>query len=372
MAGGLIESEGESAQPDIRLAPDGAVSAGDASNGLIRKQLKDTGAGGADVDQRVVADGVAAFHLQRASLEVGHAGEIVIRTGKLEQPVTRFCEGVCAADGGEHDERAGRRGDVRGKYQLGAGARDEATSGQPRGPRSPACRGGLQYPPGVKRENASVGDGDGGIRGRIKTQRTDAEVLREDAGVTRSAVGDVIGGGPGGDIRLNCGGDEHDASGAVVGGEVRDARGVGRGGPSAEDTIEVGGGRPESVRGVLCSRGEIEADCAGGSRAGESAKSEEDFLGTSGRKPDRAETTAGEGRAGDRLRGVRGGVAEQGEITSAVKREGARSVDLGSIQGRIIQEETPGRQGSVSRIGISARELQVTEATLDRTEGSRR
>ena len=364
----MDDTQGVTCQRDSGDSPGGAVAADDTPNGLIRKQLEDAGAGGADIDQGVVADGVAAFHLQRASLEVGHAGEIVIRAGKLEDPVAGLREGVRAADGGEHDERTGRRGDVRGKYQLGACARDEATSGQPRGPGSPAGRGGLQYPPGVKRENASVGEGDGGIRGRIKTQRTDAKILREDAGVTRSAVGDMIGEGPGGDIRLGRGGDEHDASGAVVGGEVGDPRGVGRGGPSAEDAIDVSRGRPDSVRGVLCSRGEIEADRAGGNRAGESAQSKQNFLSSSRREPDRTETTAGEGRGKDSLRGVRRGVAEQGEITSAVKRQGSRGVELGSIQRGVIQEKTAGREGGASGIGIGSREEQIAEAGLHRAE----
>ena len=306
----MDDTQGVTCQRDSGDSPGGAVAAEDTPDGLTRKQLEDAGAGGADIDQGVVADGVTAFHLKRASLEVGHAGEIVIRGGKLEGPVAGLGEGVRAADGGGHDERAGRRGDVGGEDQLGARAGDEATSDQGRGERCPAGRGSLQYPPGVKCEHASVGDGDGRIRGRIKTQRTDAKILREDAGVTRSTVGDMIGEGPGGDIRLGRGGDEHDASGAVVGGEVRDARGVGRGGPSAEDAIDVGRGRPDSVRGVLCSRGEIEADRAGGSRAGESAQSKQNFLRSSRREPDRTETTAGEGRGKDGLRGVRRGIAE--------------------------------------------------------------
>ena len=180
----------------------------------------------------------------------------------------------------------------------------------------------------------------------------------------------MIAGGPGGDIRLVRGGDEHDATGAVVGGEVRDPRGVGHGRPCAQDAVEVGGGGPEAVRGILGSDGEIEADRAGGGGAGERAQREDDLLGSSRREPQRAEAAAGEVRAGHRLRGVRGGVAEQDEVAPAVQRQGSCGVELGSIQGRVIQEETPGRQGGVSRISIGAGEEQIAKARLHRTEGS--
>lgn len=198
----------------------GAVATEDAPDGLIPKQLEDAGAGGTDIDQGAVADGVTACNLQCASLEVGHAGEIV-DAGKLEGPFACLREGVRSADGGGHDERAGGRGNVGGEDQLGAGAGDEASSGQGRGDRRPAGGGSLQHAPGENRENTSVSDSDGGIRGRIESEGIKAEILREDAGVTRSSIGDVLHGGPSGDIRLARGGDEHDATRAVVGGEVR-------------------------------------------------------------------------------------------------------------------------------------------------------
>lgn len=109
----------------------GAVATEDAPDGLIPKQLEDAGAGGTDIDQGAVADGVTACNLQCASLEVGHAGEIV-DAGKLEGPFACLREGVRSADGGGHDERAGGRGNVGGEDQLGAGAGDEASSGQGR------------------------------------------------------------------------------------------------------------------------------------------------------------------------------------------------------------------------------------------------
>ena len=371
MTGGLVDPEGVGIQSNKRLATHGGIAAEDTPDGLIPQQLEDAGAGGADVDQRVIADGVAAIHLQRASSQAGHAGEVV-DAGKPEGTVTRLREGVRATDGGGHDERAGRRGDIRGEDQFVAGTGNEAASGEGRRNGSAAGGGGLQDAPGSNREDPAIGEGDGGISGRIETQRADAEILRERAGIPRGAVGDVVAQGPGGDIRFGHGRDEHDASGAVVGGEVRDARGVGRGRPSAEDTIEVGGGGPEAVRGILGSDGEIEADRAGGGGAGERAQREDDLLGSSRREPQRAEAAAGEVRAGHRLRGVRGGVAEQDEVTAAVERQGASRVDLGSIQGRVIQEETPGRQGGVTRIRIGACEEQITKAALDRTEGSGR
>ena len=140
----------------------------------------------------------------------------------------------------------------------------------------------------------------------------------------------------------------------------------------AAGAIEVGRGRPEAVRGILGSGGEIEADRAGGGGAGERAQAEEDLLGSSGGEPDGTETAAGEGRAGHRLRGVRGGVAEEDEVTPAVERQDSRGVELGSIQRGVIQEKTPGRQGGVTCIRIGACEEQIAKARLHRTEGSGR